>query len=279
MRKFYTKDDYLSYYTSVFESREEYAMQISQIHLNKEFFIDGLCSFCKQNRTFKCDWLYSDGKTVNFRERMLCTGCRLNNRQRFVAGYCKEIFTNSKEMLHVYFYEQVTPFYKLMIEEFGHKHNIVGSEYLGYQYKKGEIINGIRHEDAQDLSFDDLSLDMIVSQDVLEHVPDYRLALRETYRVLKENGVFFFSVPFFHSADNNIQRVDFSQTENIYLYPPIYHGNPVDANGSIVTFDYGWELLEVMREIGFRDVYLYSYWNHETGHIGGGDQFCFVALK
>jgi len=39
-----------------------------------------------------------------------------------------------------------------------------------------------------------------------------------------------------------------------HLVPPSYHGNPMDPNGSLAFFDYGWELLDWVRDAGFRDV-------------------------
>ena len=48
------------------------------------------------------------------------------------------------------------------------------------------------HQDATNLSFDDSEFKCVLSFDVLEHIPDYDAALRESYRVLKRGGKFHF---------------------------------------------------------------------------------------
>jgi ubiquinone/menaquinone biosynthesis C-methylase UbiE len=49
--------------------------------------------------------------------------------------------------------------------------------------------------DAQALPFSNYSFDLVFSFHVLEHIPDYRKALAEMYRVLRNNGVAFVGVP------------------------------------------------------------------------------------
>ena len=55
---------------------------------------------------------------------------------------------------------------------------------------------GFRNESVTQLTFQDSSLDFILSFDVFEHVPDYCAALQETYRCLKPGGTLLFTVPF-----------------------------------------------------------------------------------
>lgn len=50
------------------------------------------------------------------------------------------------------------------------------------------------------------SLDGVVSLDVLEHVPDYRAALREFSRVLKPGGVLVLTVPF-HEGNAGSEQI------------------------------------------------------------------------
>lgn len=50
--------------------------------------------------------------------------------------------------------------------------------------------------DGIKMPFDDTSFDTVMATEVLEHVPDLKVYLNEIYRVLKKEGVFFFTVPF-----------------------------------------------------------------------------------
>jgi SAM-dependent methyltransferase len=123
------------------------------------------------------------------------------------------------------------------------------------------------------------SIDIIVSNDVYEHVPDIRKALEEAYRVLKKSGKLMFSVPFHAAQDSTSQRALLEKGEITHLLPERYHGNPVSSKGSLVFYDFGWDLLELFRSIGFRDVYMLSYYSMLYGYIGEGLQFMFVAEK
>jgi SAM-dependent methyltransferase len=74
-------------------------------------------------------------------------------------------------------------------------------EKLGYTYKAIDIGPGtpeVRKEDLQALSFADNSIDQIFSCDTLEHIPDYKLALRELYRVLKSEGFAVIHMPVYY---------------------------------------------------------------------------------
>ena len=111
----------------------------------------------------------------------------MNNRQRLIATLIKQELIDNKKK-HVYLMEQVTPIYNWTTATFKN-HTIVGSEYLGHEYEGGAIIKGIRHEDIENLSFPDDTLDLIVSNDVFEHVPNQVKAFAECARVLKEGGM------------------------------------------------------------------------------------------
>lgn len=276
---FISREEYIKFREEVSSDRLAFAKFLADKNKKKDFNMDGFCEFCHKPTTFKVDWLYSDGIVPNYRERMLCQHCGLNNRQRFIAFLVRKQLEKEAGKT-VYLYEQVTGFYKLIYSMYSKDHMIIGSEYLGHSKKKGEVVNGLRHEDALDLSFQNSSLDLVVSQDVLEHVPDYLKAIEESYRVLKKGGLFILSIPFHINRDITQQRAKL-QDDNVleYSLPPEYHGNPVDENGSLVFFDYGWDLLDHFKTIGFHDISLVSYWNYFSGHIGGTDQFIFIATK
>ena len=54
---------------------------------------------------------------------------------------------------------------------------------------------GLSSANALELPFADNSFDKVICSEVLEHIPDYRGALREIERVLKPGGLFCASVP------------------------------------------------------------------------------------
>ncbi|MCX8050261.1 MAG: class I SAM-dependent methyltransferase, partial [Methylohalobius sp.] len=68
----------------------------------------------------------------------------------------------------IYNTEADGPIHKALVE----KKNYFCSNYYGEQYKSGEIVNGVMHQDLMRLSFEDGSIDLVLSSDVLEHVSD-----------------------------------------------------------------------------------------------------------
>lgn len=77
---------------------------------------------------------------------------------------------------------------------------------------------GMLQLDMLDLDLEDDSLDGIVSEVMLEHVPDPFLALRETHRVLKPGGTFVLVVPWmypFHGAPDDYFRFSKSSIDTM----------------------------------------------------------------
>jgi len=74
-------------------------------------------------------------------------------------------------------------------------------EKLGYTYQAIDItpsVPEVRREDLHSLSFADGSIAQILSIDTLEHVPDYKRALREMYRVLAPEGAAVVHLPVYY---------------------------------------------------------------------------------
>ncbi len=204
----------------------------------------------------------------NWRERLECPLCRMNNRQRLIATLVKQRLDGSTKK-HIYFMEQVTPIYNWATATFKN-HTIVGSEYLGYEYEGGSIIKGIRHEDVENLSFKDRTLDLIVSNDVFEHVPNPAKAFAECARVLKNGGLMLATIPFHANNDESIIRAKIVNGQLEHIFPPSYHGNPVSPDGALVFTDFGWDLFDVIKAAGFSDVIAKIYASEKLGHLGGG---------
>jgi hypothetical protein len=61
--------------------------------------------------------------------------------------------------------------------------------------------------------------------------------------------------------------------------PVEYHGNPVDPEGGELCFRYfGWDMLDSLRDIGFKGVRCLAYWSEQQGYLGR-EQYLFIATK
>jgi Methyltransferase domain len=104
----------------------------------------------------------------------------------------------------------------------------------------GQSKDGVRCENLEKMTFTDDSFDLMISQDVFEHVMNPADAFKEINRILKPGGAHIFTMPWYPKLKQTIQRarqIDNGEIE--YLEEAIYHGNPIDSNGSLVTFDWG----------------------------------------
>ena len=237
--------------------------------------VQGVCKVCSRAAAFEGDWRHSSGSRPNFREQLVCPHCKLNNRMRFMAHLLTVAARSDPPPAPIYLYEQVTPFF--LWAQRALPVTVIGSEYLGPDVPGGTTVRDLRHEDALALSFDDASLDALVSNDVFEHVPDIDRCLAEAARVLGSGGRLYFSIPFY-DREESVQRAALRDGEIVELLPATYHRNPIDPKkGSLVFYEHGWDILERCRRAGFADAYGLGYWSLLYGHLGNGLQLIFVA--
>lgn len=111
---------------------------------------------------------------------------------------------------------------------------------------------GARCESLEALTFADASFDLIITQDVMEHIPDPEAAFREIARVLRPGGAHIFTVPLVRKTDPSRPRAIRGENgEMKYLMEAQYHGNPVDEKGSLVTMDWGYDIVSaIMKSSG-----------------------------
>ncbi|MCX7553263.1 class I SAM-dependent methyltransferase [Marinicella sp. S1101] len=281
VNKIHNHEQYTEYATDqveVFKQRYLETLELEQINSNKDltFTFKGYSIPANKEVDFLVDWQHSDGVNINWRERLVCPETQLCNRLR--ASYHLMIdHVEVKPEDCIYITEQVTPFYRFLKQKFP---DIIGSEYIESGVASGQKSEqGVRHEDLTDLSFKTNSIDHIFSFDVLEHVPNYNRALKECLRVLKPNGSILMSFPFDCQAEKNLVRASIKKDGSIeHHVEPEYHGDPTNDSGILSFYTFGWELLDEMRKMGFKDVYVASYWSHEFGYLGP-EQVSIIAKK
>ena len=152
------------------------------------------------------------------------------------------------------------------------------SEYFGNGYESGKIIKGTRHEDLQKLSFPSRSLDLVLTSDVLEHMPSPYDAHREIFRVLKRGGRHIFTVPFAPLAVEDDVRAVIEDSKIRYLTEKLYHGDPVHhGEGILVWTIFGVEMMRKLEAIGF-DARAWNLYEPESGIVGNCNTI-FEAVK
>lgn len=289
IREFRRRDDLAAYLEGDPEVREQLAFEagLAARHRDQEeFALDGWCRACSEVTGFAVDRRFGAVETAagwvpNWRERLVCPRCELNNRQRAMVGEVLAALgrRGGARPLALYAMEQISPAFR-WLEARLEGVECTGSEYLGPDVPAGAIrdgvLPGLRHENVEGLSFADGSFDLVVSNDVFEHVDDPARGFAELARVLRPGGELLLTVPFHHRRERSVRRAEGTGERLRHLLPPEYHGDPLSARGSLVYHDYGWDLLDLCRSAGFADVALRLYWSYRYGHLGC-PQFYFRA--
>lgn len=251
----------------------------------------GFCNICGRWTIF----LVSGDTFPELREGIICQCCRSSNRKRQIAfvlcEYLSSIKANKKRHLRGLQISKSVIIYNT--EAQGALHNVLKkhsgyycSEYFGPDYESGSKVNGIYHEDLMNLSLEDESVDIVISSDVFEHIPNPYKAHQELYRVLKKKGRHIFTVPFNWAEFLDEERtrlkndctVEHLAVENGYtLRKPEYHGDPLRAEGALVYRIFSLEMLCKLRGMGFVTKFykLYKPWYG----ILGNDALVFEAIK
>lgn len=126
-------------------------------------------------------------------------------------------------------------------------------DFLGSYYwpdrRAGARVGAMRNVDLGRQPFAAHSFDLVVTQDVLEHVPDPQAALREIHRTLRPGGEHVFTVP---RADwrETTARAELRDGQLHHLLPPEYHRDPIDRGGSLVVTDWGRDLERIVVAAG-----------------------------
>ncbi len=189
----------------------------------------GTCPICGPNAFFEIrgPWL---------RDEYSCRRCRSIPRWRAMMMVLEEQFPDWRsKTVH-----ESSPGGSLSGKLKGECPGYVPSQYFPGQ-KLGEIFNGFRCEDLARQTFADGSFDVVITSDVLEHLPEARLSMVDIARTLKPGGAHVFTVPWYHWKDTLV-RARLEDGKIRHIEEPDYHGNPIDEKGSLVITEWGREL-------------------------------------
>lgn len=237
--------------------------------------LSGRCAVCGIDVDFIIERT-DDKAPVNWRETLKCPTCGMINRWRGCLHLLEAVCVPFSED-RVYLTEALSPVCKRLESRFP---LLVSSEFLP-DSEPGELIEmhagPVRHEDITQLSFEDRSLETVLCFDVLEHVPDYRKALREFHRVLVRGGQLLISVPFNFRQETSVRAVVREDGSIEHLVEPCYHGDPLSAGGVLSYYDFGMDLLADLGSAGFSERFVVCYSDRRWGYLD--KNIVFLARK
>lgn len=194
----------------------------------------GYCTICEKNTFFikYNDWL---------RDYYFCIHCKSIPRQRALINTLNLFYPNWKSLI-IHESSPCEPslgYFKKNCKNYS-------ASYCFNDVKLGDYKNNYRCENLENLTFDDNSFDLFITQDVFEHIMNPESAFKEIARVLKPGGAHVFTMPLYTKMGRSIRRASEENGEITYPLEPVYHGNPINSAGSLVTFDWGRDFPEIV---------------------------------
>lgn len=213
------------------------------------FEFSGECPICEDRATFKAerdDPIDEKWHLHWFRGSLRCTKCNSLPRERALVHVLEMFFPNWRSLsVHESSPGRHGASPKLRAE---------AGSYVETQYDAhipfGTVhpARGYRSENLECQTFADESFDLVITQDVFEHIFHPDRAIREITRTLKPGGAHVMTVPLVHRGKASERRAELVGGEVRHLKEPAYHGNPIDAEGALVTIDWGYDIAGYLAE-------------------------------
>jgi SAM-dependent methyltransferase len=205
----------------------------------------GYCHVCRRKTLFlkTGDWL---------RDQYLCLFCHSIPRQRQLFSVLEKEYPRWSD-LRIHESSPCGPASEMIRKRC--------KGYLGSQYfpdvASGSCRRGVRCENLEKMSFVDREFDLVITQDVFEHVLRPDRAFSEICRTLKPGGAHLFTVPLYQGRKTVTRAV--AATEGVkFLQEPVYHSNPVDDAGSLVVTDWGADIIDLIASVSGMESTVFS---------------------
>lgn len=232
----------------------------------------GYCPCCERHTVFTASdyWL---------REIYVCKRCRSNPRQRAVVVMLNKLCGNW-EFLRIH---ESSPSGAL----FGRMKRVCTNYTYSYFYpekKLGQFLDdkgNVTNQNLQELTFPDDAFDLFITQDVLEHVNEPQKALKEIYRCLKPGGMHVFTVPV-NPFKETMPRIKIENGRVVPIMAEQYHGNPISDKGSLVTYDWGGDIVRIIDSLTGFKTEVVNFWRSKENNQMGLEADClqvFVSTK
>lgn len=146
--------------------------------------------------------------------------------------------------------------------------NLTRSQYYPGR-EAGALIDGFLNVNLEQQPFEDGAFDVVVTQDVLEHVNKPDAGTAEIARTLRRGGIHIFTTPTYRGLHKTERRAEYMPDGSVrHFAEPEYHGNPVGDGQALVTFHYAYDLPELIFAWSGLPTILMRFHRPDLGVIG-----------
>lgn len=209
-----------------------------------------ICNCCNEITDFNID------ESASLYREAVCIKCGSSVRHSDLIGCLKDIFGSSKTENRLNLAEYLVGTRILNLSSVGIVHDLLKGlpDYYCGEFcdgvQSGQKFDGVMCIDLQNIPFECNFFDLIITEDVLEHVEQLDIALREINRVLKIGGLHVFTVPVHEKMLTESRK---------YNPNRVYHGDPFRKEGSLVYTDFGRDVSDIMKQYGMQSEVLVKH--------------------
>lgn len=219
----------------------------------------GHCPVCEQDVEFRSPQTW-------YRDFLVCCNCGSVPRERAMAYVLSNQFPGWRRLaIH-----ESSPSDRGVSRKLAQQcANYIATQFFPRE-RLGSIVEGFRNENLEAQTFGDGQFDLVITLDVMEHVNQPDIVLKEVARTLKAGGSYVFTVPTYKGKVGSERRARYREDGTIehLVSEPEYHGNPISDSGSLVTFHYGYDLPELIYSWSGLGVEIRRFHDHNHGIIG-----------
>jgi SAM-dependent methyltransferase len=221
---------------------------------------EGYCPVCEQKSVFSA-------VTPDLRRSLGCSSCEKGSivRERALMHVLNKEFPQWRSLrIH-----ESSPVWRTYALKLRAECKGYSCSYFRAHERLGETVGQFRNENLEALTFKSDSFDIIITLDVMEHVNHPDRVCQEVFRTLSNEGAYLFAVPTIPVLPKTRRRALYSDNGVEHLInPPQFHANPVDPEGSLVTWDYGYDFPDLIRLWANFDVTVYRFSDAYHGILG-----------
>ncbi len=196
----------------------------------------GYCYCCGEQVTFKAAGTW-------WRDQYRCQNCNSLPRERALMFCLEKFYPNWKELI----IHESSPVFRGSSLRIRKEAPYYIPSYYYPDVELGSMKNGYRCENLENLTFRDNSIDIHITQDVIEHVFNPGKAFKEIARTMKPGGMHIFTVPIVNKEKpTEVCATINDEGEIKFLRPPEYHGDPINSKGALVVTRWGYDICDTI---------------------------------